>query len=288
MKRLALNTEIFFSTLDRILSTLQINEILTSVVDDIRATLGADRCTLYLIDNETQELYTKVLQSQELIEIRLPLTKTSLAGYTAVTGKTLNIRDAYNSEEILAIDPELSFDRRWDEASGYRTSSVLVVPVPIQRQNKVVGVFQALNKAGGFSAQDVVSAEQLAYLLGIAVTNALLYQAVEDERRLREYIIDDIEDGICIINAKEEIVSANRFIEVMSGLRYSVEEMKGKNLFDVFPQFSDSVFVEKLRDVFEYGYRTEALLEMVAVKLIPYLDENGRLRKVILIFSRIR
>lgn len=287
MKSLALRTDTFFSILDIVLSTLHIDEILTTVVAEIRSVLGADRCTLYLVDHETQELYTKVLQARELVEIRLPLTKTSLAGYTAATCKTLNIRDAYDTSELSAVDQDLSFDRRWDTASGYRTHSVLVVPVPMRSKDSIIGVFQALNKEGGFSGQDVELMEQLAYLLGIAVTNALLYQAIEDERRLREYIIDDIGEGICIINTKKEIISANRFIEVMSGLRYSADEMVGKDLFDVFPQFAESALVEKLHDVFEYGFRTEALLEILEVKLIPYLDETGRVKKVILIFSRV-
>ncbi len=250
MKSLALRTDTFFSILDIVLSTLHIDEILTTVVAEIRSVLGADRCTLYLVDHETQELYTKVLQARELVEIRLPLTKTSLAGYTAATCKTLNIRDAYDTNELTAVDRDLSFDRRWDTASGYRTHSVLVVPVPMRSKDSIIGVFQALNKEGGFSGQDVELMEQLAYLLGIAVTNALLYQAIEDERRLREYIIDDIGEGICIINTKKEIISANRFIEVMSGLRYSADEMVEKDLFDVFPQFAESALVEKLHDVF--------------------------------------
>lgn len=287
MKSLALTTDTFFSILDIVLSTLHIDEILTTVVDEIRSLLKAERCTLYLVDHETQELYTKVLQARELVEIRLPITKTSLAGYTATTGKTLNVADAYDLAELSAIDPDMEFDRRWDAASGYRTRSMLVVPVPMRSKDSIIGVFQALNKEGGFDDHDVELLEQLAYLLGIAVTNALLYQAIEDERRLREYIIDDIGEGICIINTKKEIIAANRFIEVMSGLRYSTDEMIGKGLFEVFPHFEGTGLVDKLHDVFEYGFRTEAVLEILEVKLIPYLDETGRVKKVILIFSRV-
>ena len=86
MKQLSLKTEKFFDILNTILSTLNIDEVLTAVVREIKAILGADRCTLFLIDKDNNELYSKVLQADNLIEIRVALTKKSLAGYSFLTG----------------------------------------------------------------------------------------------------------------------------------------------------------------------------------------------------------
>lgn len=282
-----INIDNFFEILNTILSTLDINELLTTVVKQIRNILGAERCTLYLIDKENNELYSKVLQAENLVEIRVPIMKSSLAGYTAVTGQLLNIKDSYDAAELGAIDPELHFDKSWDEKSGYKTTAVLVVPVPFRTNGNVIGLFQALNKPGGFTEQDVATMEQLAFLIGIAANNALLYQAVEEEKKLREYIIDDIEEGICILDTKKRVLSASRFLEVMSGMRFTTDMMVGEDFFELFPSFLGTQLEEKMGDVFANGFKQIARLQVLEIKIIPYLDEKGRVRKLILIFSRI-
>lgn len=285
--QICLNIEDFFSILNTILSTLDIDELLTTVVRQIRQTIGADRCTLYLIDKDTNELYSKVLQADNLVEIRVPIKKSSLAGYTAITGTLLNIHDAYDDAELCSIDPDLMFDKSWDQKSGYRTRSVLVVPVPFRSKTNLIGVLQALNKPGGFSQTDVDTVYQLSFLLGIAVNNALLYQSIQEEKKFREYIIDDIEEGICILNIKRQILSANRFLEVMSGMRYTVDDLIGQNIYDVFPSFIGSSLEEKINDVFANGIKKIATLAVLSVKVIPYHDEKGKVRRVILIFTRL-
>lgn len=286
MQDLALSTGKFFDILDTILSTLDIDVLLTTVVKEIQSIIGADRCTLYLINSEANELYSKVLQADNLKEIRVPITKTSLAGFAATTGRVLNIRDAYDDDELRSVDPDLSFDKTWDQNSGYRTRSVLVMPIPIKATG-VIGVFQAFRNAGGFAAESVDIMEQLAYLLGIAVNNALLYQAIDDERRLREYIIDDIEEGICILDRKRRVLSASKFLEVMSGMRYSAASMEGQDFFELFPSFSGTELEEKMGEVFRDGFKKIAQLEVLQIKIIPYMDDKGKITKLILIFTRI-
>src|SRR5208283_5595349 len=286
MEQLSLSTDKFFDILDTILSTLDINALLTTVVKEIQAIIGADRCTLYLINSETNELYSRVLQADNLVEIRVPITKTSLAGFAATSGTVINIKDAYDDAELEAIDPELSFDKTWDEKSKYRTRSVLVTPIPIKSVHNI-GIFQALNKDGGFDDDDIAVVNQLAYLLGIAVNNALLYQTIEDERRLREYIIDDIEEGICILDTKKRIISASKFLEVMSGMRYTAATMQGEYFFDLFPSFSGTELEEKMSDVFRDGFKKIAQLEVLQIKIIPYMSDKGAITKLILIFTRI-
>lgn len=287
MEQLSMGTDKFFSILSTILSTLNINEILTTVVKEIRSILEADRCTLYLINDDGSELYSKVLQADNLVEIRVPITKTSLAGFAAATKEIVNIKDSYDDAELKSIDSELCFNKSWDEKSGYRTKSVLVVPIPIKSGNEIIGIFQALNKPGGFSELDVNIMRQLAYLLGIAVNNALLYQKIEEEKKLREYIIDDIEEGICILNTDKTVLSASKFLEMMSGMRYTVDTMVGINFFDLFPNFLGTELEEKVHDVLSKGYKMIAQLSVLEVKIIPYLDEKGKTRRLILILTRI-
>jgi hypothetical protein len=277
----------FLSLLDYILSTLVVDELLTTVVQEIRGILGADRSTLYLLDSKSQTLNSKVLQAENLVDIRIPVSKKSLAGFSAQTQKILHIQDAYDQEELRAIDPDLVFDKSWDEKSGYRTRSVLVIPIPGKTKGQLVGVFQALNKPGGFSADDLAAMQDLVYLLGMAIQNALLYQAIEEEKKLREYIINDIEEGICILNPSKQILSANYFLEVMSGRQYTLDQMEGKPFFDLFPSLAETQLEEKMDEVLRDGFSKTALLAVLAVKIVPYLDDLANVKKLILIFSRM-
>jgi len=285
MNQLPLETDKFFGILNIIFSTLNIDEILTTVVKEIQSILKADRCTLYLVDKENNELYSKVLQAESLVEIRLPITKSSIAGFSAIAKKIVNVKDAYDDKELQVIDRDLSFDRRWDRESGYRTKSVLVVPIPVKTKGNVIGVFQALNKPDGFSNTDVIVMEQFSYLLGITLNNALLFQTIDDEKRLKEYILDNIEEGVCILDIKKRIISASKFLEVMSGMRYPVQQMLGKYFFELFPNFINTRLEEEIDEVILNGFKRIAVLEVLEVKIIPYLDDKGRVKKLILIFT---
>jgi len=285
VKQSLLKTDRFFSILDTILSTLDINELLTTVVKEIQSILKADRCTLYLIDWGNNELYSKVLQADNLVEIRIPIKKNSLSGYSAIARKIINVKDAYDDSELKAIDNGLDFDRKWDEKSGYRTKSVLVVPVPLEARSTVIGVFQALNKPGGFTDSDVNIMGQLSYFLNIAVNNALLFQAIEEEKMLKEYIIDDIDEGICILDIKKKVISANKSLQVMFGSRCPVGSMIGEYFFELFPNFNNTLLSEKIDEVHRSGIKKVAVLEVLEVKIIPYFDDNGKVRGLVLIFK---
>jgi len=285
MEQLLLETDKFFHILHSLFSTLNIDEILTRVVKEIQSILKADRCTLYLVDRERNELYSKILQAETLAEIRIPLTKGSIAGYSAMTKKIVNVIDAYDDMELRHIDRELCFDKRWDRESGYRTKSVMAIPVPVKTHGDVIGIFQALNKPGGFSGADIAAMERLSYLLNITVHNALLYQVIEDEKKLKEYILDDIDEGVCILDTKKRIISASKFLEVMSGLRCPVQEMTGKYFFELFPAFKNTSLEEKIDEALFHGLKRIVLLEVLQVKIIPYLDDKSIVKRLIIIFS---
>jgi len=98
------------------------------------ALVNADRCTVYMVDHKREELWSM----QGAVEIRIPMT-TGLAGSVTVTGKPLNIKDAYQDER---------FNQDFDKKSGYRTKSILCMPVMSTTQ-KVIAVVQLINKLDG-------------------------------------------------------------------------------------------------------------------------------------------
>jgi serine phosphatase RsbU (regulator of sigma subunit) len=158
-------------------STLDLDRLLSLILATAAEGVGADRGTVFLLDAEKGELWSRVLSGDERLEIRLPVGQ-GIAGSVARSGAVVRIADAY-------ADPR--FDRSWDERSGYRTRTVLCAPIR-NRADDIVGVFQLLNKEGGaFTAEDERYLAGLSVHAALAVENARLHRsALEKERYDRE------------------------------------------------------------------------------------------------------
>lgn len=132
---------------------------LRGLVDLCAQATDAERCTVYFVDQERKELWSRVA-ARTAIEIRLPLG-IGIAGQAALTGETINVPDAY-------ADPR--FDRNVDLRSGYRTINMLVVPVWEDSSRNVIGVLQVLNKRSGpFERRDQMLLERIAESVGPAL-----------------------------------------------------------------------------------------------------------------------
>jgi GAF domain-containing protein/anti-sigma regulatory factor (Ser/Thr protein kinase) len=157
-------------------STLDLDAILTLVVDRAAQLVGADGATLFLVDPATGELWSKVLRGTRLREIRLPPGR-GVAGAVARSGRPAVVSDAYEDGR---------FDRDVDRRSGYRTRSIACAPLP-GRDGRVAGVLEVVHRrpgAFGEEAQRLVAA--VASQAAVAVENARLFgEAVERNAELR-------------------------------------------------------------------------------------------------------
>ena len=156
---------------NRINSAPGIPEILVDLKDPILDLVEAERVTLYALDPRNQELFSLFKAGQEVREIRVPKSFASIAGFTALSRRTANIKDAYDTDELARLHPNLRFDARWDKSAGFRTTQVLSTPIVFDKY--LLGVLQLINKRGGtpFTARDEEAAEELAKILGIAFYN---------------------------------------------------------------------------------------------------------------------
>ncbi len=149
-------------------STLDLNELLVLVLDRVSPLMAADRSTLYLLDEDTGELWSKVAQGEDEQEIRLKVGD-GLAGWVAKSGQVLNIKDVYQ-------DPR--FDAEWDRRTGYRTRSTLCVPMKNQH-GRTIGVVQVLNKQDGeFDEEDIELLTALAAQAAVSIENSKLFLSV--------------------------------------------------------------------------------------------------------------
>jgi type II secretory ATPase GspE/PulE/Tfp pilus assembly ATPase PilB-like protein len=152
-------------------SAASIQDILVDIKDKVLDLVDAERVTIFALDTKNQELFSMFKAGQEVKEIRVPKTFGSIAGFTALSRKTANIKNAYDPAELVRLHPNLKFDSRWDKASGFRTSQVLATAILFEKY--LLGVLQLINKRGGgaFTPKDEEAAEELSKILGIAFYN---------------------------------------------------------------------------------------------------------------------
>jgi type II secretory ATPase GspE/PulE/Tfp pilus assembly ATPase PilB-like protein len=156
---------------NRIHAANNIDEILIDLKDDVTKLFDAERLTVYVVDGVKKELVSRIKTGDEISEIRVPISTESLVGYVAHKGELVNLKDVYDTEELSAIDSNLSFDKTWDQKSGYRTRQVLAAPISFQKY--LLGAIQFINRKDGapFSGQDEAAVQELAKILGIAIYN---------------------------------------------------------------------------------------------------------------------
>lgn len=157
-------------------SELNRDRLLLLIMDEVTELMQAERGTLYIVDNEKGELWSKIAQKAEIKEIHLKIG-TGIAGYVAKTGETIKIDDAYNDDR---------FDSSVDKKTGYKTNTILCLPIrePVKSEKEagqIIGVLQILNKIGGvFTEDDVELLNSLASQISISLVNSRLYSILED------------------------------------------------------------------------------------------------------------
>lgn len=177
-----------------------IDSLLTMIAQQIQQALQADRCTVFLLDDETQELWSKVALGLEMQEIRFPASK-GLAGHVAMTGETINIKNAYESEY---------FNKEIDLKTGYKTRNILCMPIR-NLSHQIVGVFQVLNKLeGDFTQKDEDLLIAIGSSAGIAIENANLFnkqqKLIEEQKMLFSSFINTLAASI---DARDKITAGH-------------------------------------------------------------------------------
>lgn len=178
-----------------------IDELLRVIAEETKNAIQADRCTVFLWDKDTDELWSKVaLGLDSSKEIRFPADK-GLAGYVVKTGESLNIVDAYNDSRF---NPEV------DLKTGYRTKTILCMPIT-NNNREIIGAFQVLNKIDGvFTKND----EDLLIAIGgsasIALENAQLFDKQLQMYHEQKLLFDSFIDTLAIaVDARDKITAGH-------------------------------------------------------------------------------
>ncbi len=164
----------------RLMSETDLDALLLAIAEATTEMVDADRATIYLVDEDRSELWSKVALGTG--EIRFPIGR-GLAGTVAATGEIVNIPDAYADSR---------FNREIDRQTGYRTRSLITFPMRSHDGGRIIGVFQAVNKrsdGGVFTREDEELLQSLASSAAVAVENTQLLAA---QKRLWQSLLETL------------------------------------------------------------------------------------------------
>lgn len=264
-------------TLD--LSTL-IREIVTKTTD----VLQCDRSSFFVLDHETKELWSMEAHGSDLKEIRLPST-AGLAGHAATTGEVVNITDAYQDER---------FKSDFDKKTGYRTRSVLCMPV-FDREGRVAGVTQAINKLDGiFDEEDVDLLRAVSSQIGVSLENAKLHANTLQMKNYLERVQQSISNSILTLDPDFSVVTVNKAaIEMFPAAggeepERDIEKILGpgnQHLVDVMKQVHQShqSIVEYDVDLHAAGAETST----VNLNVLPLTDGEEEFQGLVMVLEDI-
>ncbi len=206
-------------------STLDLDQVLITVLEEVRRLLGVVASSVWLIDPQTEELICQHAtgpQSENVRGWRLAPGE-GLAGWVACSGESL-------------IVPDIGADERHfkgvDQQTGLSLRSILTVP--LWAKQGVIGVLQVVDRAvDRFKPMDLGLVEPLAATAAIAIENARLYEEAEGLRAFNENIVQSMEEGILLEDATGHITFTNP--KAVALLGYTHGELTGRHWTTIVP-----------------------------------------------------
>jgi type II secretory ATPase GspE/PulE/Tfp pilus assembly ATPase PilB-like protein len=157
---------------NKIHATGNVDEIMLEISKDICTLCNADRLTIYVVGEDNISLVSKVKTGlNSFKDLKLPIAEQSLAGYTAMHKKLLNIKDVYDEKELVQYSPHLRFLQEVDKRTGYRTKQMLVAPIVDATSGDLIGVIQVINNKAGipFTAMIEEGIQELAQTMAVTL-----------------------------------------------------------------------------------------------------------------------
>jgi len=183
----------FINVVSEVSADINLVSLLKKVMGEATRLLNADRSTLFLNDEKTNELWSEVGQGLESMQIRLP-NHLGIAGAVFMSGKSINIPYAY---------ADLRFNPAFDKKTGYFTRSILCVPIA-NKHGKTIGVTQVLNKNGGpFTVEDESRLRAFTAQISISLENAKLFADVQNMRNYNEAMLESMSNGSRLMSRTE-------------------------------------------------------------------------------------
>ncbi|PYQ12268.1 MAG: phosphohydrolase [Acidobacteria bacterium] len=260
-----------------------ISKLLELILAKSRAITASDAGTLYLVvrakeqDSHTEDRLRFELAQNDSVPVAfeqrtVPLDESSIAGYVALSGRIVNLADAYQ----LPSGTPFTISRSWDQRSGYRTKSMLVVPMR-DHQGTVIGVVQLINKKRDaktvlrpvalvdeavvpFTSVDEELVNSLASQAAVAFENTRL---IQDIRNLFDSFV---RASVTAIESRDPTTSGHsgRVAILTVGLAEKVDALEAPPFRDVSftrDQLQEIKYASLLHDFGKVGVREKVLIK---------------------------
>lgn len=223
-------------------SSLDLEDTLKQVMDEAKKLMNADRSTLWLVDDERNDLWTKI---PVLGELRCPMG-VGFAGQVAATGEPINIGfDLYNH-------PNAENSKKTDQKTGYRTCSLLCMPV-FNADGKLIGVTQLLNKKkqgdyppynpedwpnapevwkASFNRSDQEFMQAFNIQAGVALQNAKLFATVKQQEQMQRDILRSLTNGVISTDKSGHIIAMNESAKELLGFKPE-DVLEGRPVYEL-------------------------------------------------------
>ena len=216
----------FLDIVSDVTSEINLNALLAKVMGEATRMLNAERSTLFLNDEKSNELWSMVGAGLDATEIRFP-NHLGIAGAVFTSAQSINIPYAY---------ADLRFNPAFDKQTGFFTRSILCTPV-VNKEGKCIGVTQVLNKKGGpFSDEDEQRLKAFTAQISIGLENAKLFSDVQNMKNYNESMLESMSNAVVTTDEDGKIVTCNR-----AGYRIMQLEAEG----DVIGKTAEEFFAEK-------------------------------------------
>lgn len=190
----------FMDVVSDLSGEIKLSSLLERIIATVTQLLNAERSTLFLNDEKTNELYTEIGEGLGVAKIRIP-NHLGIAGAVFSSGNTVNIPHAY---------ADLRFNPSVDRKTGFFTRSILCTPL-VNKQGKVIGVTQVLNKRGGvFTDNDAARLKAFTAQLAVALENAKLFDDVQTMKNYAESILESMSSGVLTVGDDNRVRTANQ------------------------------------------------------------------------------
>jgi adenylate cyclase len=242
---------------------LDLEETLKRVMDEAAELMEADRSTLWLVDRDRNELWAKIPQSDgSMKELRVPMG-IGVVGKVGATGEVLNIPfDLYEH-------PDGANAKKVDEGTGYRTCSLLCMPV-FNADKELIGVTQLLNKKkkgehppynpedwpnapecwkASFNQTDIAFMEAFNIQAGVALQNAKLFATVKQQEQMQRDILRSLSNGVISTDKSGNIIAVNESAKQLLGFSEK-DRLEGLSVRELV-KFKEGDFAKWFRDALE-------------------------------------
>ena len=263
-------------------SELNLNKLIQVIMNKAAEITKSDRSSLFLVDEETGELWTAFAKG---LENQIVRTRKGIVAEVAKSKKALIVNDPYSHPH---------FNPAVDKKTKYITKSILSVPV-FNAKNDVLGVIQAINKhENNFNSDDLDILTGFASQIRIAIENAKLFDQIQGMKNHLNILVQNLDNGIVTVDKSLKINTINETFSKMFGL---------KKTQDLTNTYIDNL-QEKLKPLFAYceetiqsgekNYHEELKIKInnkksvtVNLSVLPMLDAKENIIGAIVVFNDI-